>query len=182
MSEHMKPWRKAITIATGAALVGALALPGAAGAQALHMGAPSIPPAVAAANGMSTGEPGTDVQQVQYRRGPPPGWRGGGPARGWRGPGWRGPGYYNNGWGGPGWRGPGYYGPRYYNYGYNNNGGAVAAGVIGGLALGAIAAGAANAANQNQGNPVAYCAQKYRSYDPQSGTYLGYDGLRHSCP
>jgi hypothetical protein len=25
------------------------------------------------------------------------------------------------------------------------------------------------------------CAQRYRSYDPASGTYLGYDGLRHPC-
>lgn len=25
------------------------------------------------------------------------------------------------------------------------------------------------------------CAARYRSYDPGSGTYLGYDGLRHSC-
>ena len=29
---------------------------------------------------------------------------------------------------------------------------------------------------------VGYCAQRFRSYDPYSGTYLGYDGLRHSCP
>ncbi len=29
---------------------------------------------------------------------------------------------------------------------------------------------------------VAYCMQTYRSYDPQSGTYLGYDGYRHPCP
>lgn len=28
----------------------------------------------------------------------------------------------------------------------------------------------------------AYCAQRFRSYDPASGTYLGYDGLRHTCP
>jgi len=27
-----------------------------------------------------------------------------------------------------------------------------------------------------------YCASRYRSYDPASGTYLGYDGVRHSCP
>jgi len=26
------------------------------------------------------------------------------------------------------------------------------------------------------------CAQRYRSYDPASGTYLGYDGQRHPCP
>jgi BA14K-like protein len=28
----------------------------------------------------------------------------------------------------------------------------------------------------------AYCAQRFRSYDPASGTYLGYDGFRHACP
>jgi hypothetical protein len=28
----------------------------------------------------------------------------------------------------------------------------------------------------------AYCSLKYRSYDPESGTYLGYDGRRHPCP
>ena len=27
-----------------------------------------------------------------------------------------------------------------------------------------------------------YCRQTYRSYDPRSGTYLGYDGQRHPCP
>jgi hypothetical protein len=26
-----------------------------------------------------------------------------------------------------------------------------------------------------------YCAQRYRSWDPASGTYLGFDGLRHPC-
>jgi BA14K-like protein len=25
------------------------------------------------------------------------------------------------------------------------------------------------------------CAQRYRSYDPQTGTFLGYDGARHPC-
>jgi BA14K-like protein len=33
----------------------------------------------------------------------------------------------------------------------------------------------------NVGVDPAYCAQRYRSYDPASGTYLGYDGLRHAC-
>jgi hypothetical protein len=32
------------------------------------------------------------------------------------------------------------------------------------------------------GDAVAYCMSRFRSYDPRSGTYLGYDGLRHSCP
>jgi hypothetical protein len=26
------------------------------------------------------------------------------------------------------------------------------------------------------------CQQRFRSYDPSTGTYLGYDGLRHPCP
>ncbi len=26
-----------------------------------------------------------------------------------------------------------------------------------------------------------YCSQKFRSFDPQKGTYLGYDGLNHFC-
>jgi hypothetical protein len=29
---------------------------------------------------------------------------------------------------------------------------------------------------------ASYCAQRYRSYDPASGTYLGFDGMRHPCP
>jgi BA14K-like protein len=32
------------------------------------------------------------------------------------------------------------------------------------------------------GDAVAYCMQRFRSYDPASGTYLGYDGFRHPCP
>ena len=27
----------------------------------------------------------------------------------------------------------------------------------------------------------AYCARKYGSFDAQSGTFLGYDGYRHTC-
>ena len=81
-----------------------------------------------------------------------------------------------------------YYGPRRYGY-YGNRyyyrrdrGNALAAGAIG-LATGAIIGGAiaqSQAAPAYSGN--AYCAQRYRSYDPASGTYLGYDGLRHPCP
>lgn len=32
------------------------------------------------------------------------------------------------------------------------------------------------------GDAVAYCMQRFKSYDPRSGTYLGYDGRRHPCP
>ncbi len=29
---------------------------------------------------------------------------------------------------------------------------------------------------------VQYCMQRFKSYDPARGTYLGYDGIRHPCP
>lgn len=32
------------------------------------------------------------------------------------------------------------------------------------------------------GSDASYCASRYRSYDPATGTYLGYDGVRHPCP
>lgn len=32
------------------------------------------------------------------------------------------------------------------------------------------------------GDDIAYCQQRFRSYDVASGTYLGYDGMRHPCP
>jgi hypothetical protein len=92
-----------------------------------------------------------------------------------------------------GWRGGAYRG-GYYRRGPG------AGALIGGLAAGALIGGAI--ASQSQpyygapvygapvyGAPVyggndavAYCMQRFRSYDPGSGTYLGYDGLRHPCP
>jgi hypothetical protein len=33
----------------------------------------------------------------------------------------------------------------------------------------------------SNGADPSYCARRYQSYDPASGTYLGYDGLRHPC-
>jgi len=62
-------------------------------------------------------------------------------------------GYY----GGPGYYAPGYYDDQYYD-----------------AAPVAVVPGGDDA--------VAWCMQTYRSYDPASGTYLGYDGLRHPCP
>jgi hypothetical protein len=63
-------------------------------------------------------------------------------------------------YGGPGYYDQGY-DSSYYDNGYSDDG--VVAVVPGG------------------GDP-SYCAQRYRSYDPASGTYLGFDGLRHPCP
>jgi BA14K-like protein len=59
--------------------------------------------------------------------------------------------------------GPGYYAPGYYDDQYYDDGAV------------AVAPGGGDDA-------VAYCMQTYRSYDPQSGTYLGVDGYRHPCP
>ena len=102
----------------------------------------------------------TTVEQVQYRRGG----------------GWRGVGYRRGG--GGGWIGPA---------------------IIGGAIIGgAIAAsrpygyyddyayepgpGYVYAPAPVYGGGAAYCAQRFRSWDPATGTYLGYDGLRHPCP
>jgi len=124
--------------------------------------------------------------QAQHWRGGHGGWHGGG----WHGGGWGGAaaglvsgaiigsavgagGYYYGPYGygygggyGPDYAyGPGYaYGPAYddtyaYEPGYASGGRVVAA-----------------------GNDASYCAQRYRSYDPSSGTFLGYDGRRHPCP
>jgi hypothetical protein len=84
--------------------------------------------------------------------------------------------------------GPRYVERRYYpnrRYYRRDYGSAAAAGAIG-LATGAIIGGAI-AQSQAQaapvyGNNAAYCAQRFKSYDPASGTYLGYDGMRHPCP
>jgi hypothetical protein len=53
--------------------------------------------------------------------------------------------------------------------------------LAGGLAAGAIIGGAI-ASSQARADAVDYCSQRYKSYDPASGTYLGYDGQRHPCP
>lgn len=89
-----------------------------------------------------------------------------------------------------------------------SRGGAVAAGVIGGMILGGIIA---SQAPRYYGYPpygypaygypvygypaypayrpypagdaaIAYCMRRFKSYDPYSMTYLGYDGFRRPCP
>lgn len=76
----------------------------------------------------------------------------------------------------PGYRGGYYRHGRYYPYG------AAAAG----LAAGAIAGGALASGPVVTGTVAptgsAYCAQRFKSYDPATGTYTGYDGLQHPCP
>jgi hypothetical protein len=72
-------------------------------------------------------------------------------------------------------------GPHYYG-GYHRRNYGTGAAVLGGLAAGAVIGGAIANSQARANDAVAYCAQRYRSYDPASGTYLGYDGNRHPCP
>jgi hypothetical protein len=85
-----------------------------------------------------------------------------------------------------------------------NNTGAI----IGGIAAGAIIGGAIASANRGYyapapgyyapppayygpapgyyapppGDAVSYCMQRYRSYNPNTGTFIGYDGIERPCP
>jgi hypothetical protein len=79
-----------------------------------------------------------------------------------------------------------------WDNGWNNNNGFwpgdVAAGVVGGAigTAGAVAGGPFrgyrnDSSYANMDESSSYCAQRYRSYDPASGTYLGRDGRRHTC-
>jgi hypothetical protein len=85
------------------------------------------------------------------------------PALAQRGRGWGG-----RGWGGRGWGGRG-----------DGVGAAIGIGVGAAIIGGAIAA---SAAEQQRRDAINYCLQRYRSFDPNSMTYLGHDGYRHPCP
>jgi len=102
------------------------------------------------------------------------GWHGGG--GGWRGGGWR----RGAGWGGAaaGFAAGALIGSAAaapYGYGYGYGPYAYDNGYYGDDAY------AAEPATTDDGGDQ-YCAQRYRSYDPSSGTFLGYDGMRHPCP
>jgi hypothetical protein len=87
---------------------------------------------------------------------------------------------------------------RRHGGGYHHHrGGWGGGGAVIGLAAGAIIGGALAAQRPYYGSgPVyyeaepgyvggdatGYCMQRFKSYDPASGTYLGYDGYRHPCP
>jgi hypothetical protein len=93
----------------------------------------------------------------------------------------------------------GYYGGGWDDNDYNDFYGrrrgsldSIATGVFG-FAAGAIVGGALANSNNNSGQRViqlqgsdydahvAACYNRYRSYDEESNTFLGYDGLRHQC-
>jgi hypothetical protein len=101
---------------------------------------------------------------------------------------------------GPGYRyrqpAPTYYDQGYRNDGYWDNGQYdtgfapldAAAGVVNGAVntAGAVATAPFRAMEGDQSyammqGDASYCAQRYRSFDPQSGTFMGYDGRRHPC-
>jgi hypothetical protein len=102
-------------------------------------------------------------------------------------------------------QGPGNYGRGRYGYGggYRHRGGGFWPGVAVGVGVGSTYGYYGNsyygspyyddsygyyddttvaAGPSADGDSVAYCSQRYKSYDPASGTYLGYDGQRHPCP
>lgn len=80
-------------------------------------------------------------------------------------------------------------GRHHHHRGYYGGGAA-----LGGFAAGAILGGALAAQRPYYGYGYApgyyagggdadgYCLSRFRSYDPASGTYLGFDGRRHPCP
>ncbi|BAM88818.1 signal peptide [Bradyrhizobium oligotrophicum S58] len=80
--------------------------------------------------------------------------------------------------------GRGGYGHRHGHYGHygHRHGYGPGAAALGGLAAGAIIGGAIANSRAEAANAQAYCAQRFRSYDPGSGTYLANDGMRRSCP
>jgi hypothetical protein len=81
---------------------------------------------------------------------------------------------------------------------WRGRGAAIGAGIAAGLLLGGVLAGRpyywgygapyygppppVYYAPPVDPDAVAYCARRFKSYDPASGTYLGYDGIRHPCP
>jgi hypothetical protein len=78
---------------------------------------------------------------------------------------------------------------RHGGWGHHHGGGWGPA--LGGFAAGALIGSALaprpaypayGAAPYPPSGEIAYCQQRFKSYDPASGTYLGYDGDRHPCP
>ncbi len=76
-------------------------------------------------------------------------------------------------------------------YGYGYGAGALGLGLLGGAIIGqsynnydydsSYDAGY-DVVPQNGGDSRGYCEATFKSYNAATGTYLGYDGLRHRCP
>lgn len=151
---------RSTAIIAGAALVVAGALHfSAAEAQAL--------PVASGIHAIAATAPVAGVtEQVQYRPRVNRGWRGG----------------WNRGWHGNRFRyrhGP--YRHYYRGYWYNNPWWLGAA-ITAPLALGAYAYSYPPAYGYSDDTAhVQWCLNRYRSYDPASDSYMGYDGYRHRC-
>jgi BA14K-like protein len=81
----------------------------------------------------------------------------------------------------------GNYGRRYgggrYGYRRNNNGRNIGIGIGAAIIGGIILNEAARADHRSShGDQWDRCAQTYRSFEPSTGMYTGYDGERHTCP
>jgi hypothetical protein len=75
---------------------------------------------------------------------------------------------------------------QYYHHHGGYGWGGFAAGAAAGALLGGMLAAPYYAPGPAPGyyeaDAVRYCMQRFKSYDPASGTYLGHDGYRHPCP
>jgi hypothetical protein len=74
-----------------------------------------------------------------------------------------------------------YYNDRYYYRNHRRNRDAAIAAGVAGLAVGAIVGSAASQPRYYRNDRHSYCASRYRSYDPRTGTFMGYDGVRRVC-
>lgn len=81
-----------------------------------------------------------------------------------------------------GWRGNrGFRGNRFRGgRGYGRRGSNAGA-IIGGLVAGALIAGAVRESRASSGD-FERCEATYRSFNPRTGTYVGYDGVERVCP
>jgi hypothetical protein len=60
--------------------------------------------------------------------------------------------------------------------------GAAAVGATIGIIGGIIAADAARRGRGASEDEIEYCIERFKSYDVESQTYMGFDGERHPCP
>ncbi|MBI5131206.1 MAG: BA14K family protein [Rhodopseudomonas palustris] len=74
------------------------------------------------------------------------------------------------------WRGRG----RGRGWGGGDAGAAIGLGIGAAIVGGAIAASAAEDARRR--DAIGYCAQRYRSFNPETMTYIGRDGRARPCP
>ena len=103
---------------------------------------------------------------------------------------------WGGGWRGGGWRGGGW---RGRGWGWGIGGGLVAGAIIGGALAapyyGGYYGGGPYVVDDGYygdsgyyaepgggGGAVEYCMQRFRSYNPNTGLYMGNDGRRHPCP